>query len=702
VEIGPAELRFTAEESRHYLLELRGSGISPEDAAFLHERSEGWPAALQLAAIAFGDRPGGAERLRRFGGSIIEVADYLAAEVLERLPEDLREFLVETSILEAFCAELCEAVTGREGAADMIQRLARASLFVMPLDADGRWYRYHALFAEFLRQRLGESRAGSVPELRRRAAAWLAAHDRPDPALEHAHAAGDVALALEILDGCATRWLHEGRTTTLMRWAEALPAETLAERPALHFSLALAAVVSHRYALAQRLIEAIGDEPSRRRDLAMLGFNLVIWSDRLQDLREALSHAVSVLSPADGFAYSSMLNCVGYLGFLEGSAEMARSGLAAAKASPHHRDNEVVRTYSEGQAAMIHLVRGELRDAHEVAGAEFARLAAAGYRYGTSGAIIALVLADVLYERNEIAAARVLLDEHLDIAEDSCIPDLIVTGFLERSRIARLEGDARLADELAGRLHRTGERRGLARLAASALLEKARVALAEGRVETAAAHTEEAAAFGFWDLAPFPGTFGNDLENRDVGTRAPGALPRRGAGGDSRRGADRRRRGDGAAAPRAQAARAARAGAVAERDSAGRRCASCMRRWRPPRPRGSCASWPTSHGSWATCSSTSRARAMHAWPRSLAGSRPPAGRRSPRRVATSARPAPGACSARARAKSSRCSPTASPTRRSPASCRDRRRRSRRTCAASTKSSALIHGRKRLPSRAAAG
>src|SRR6185503_2942563 len=149
--------------------------------------------------------------------------------------------------------------------------------------------------------------------------------------------------------------------------------------------------------LAQRLIEAIGGEASRRREHAMLGFNLAIWSDRLQDLREALGHAVSVLSPADGFAYASMLNCVAYLGFLEGSAEMARSGLAAAKASAHHRDNEVVRTYSEGQAAMIHLVRGELRDAHELATAAFARLAAAGHRYGTPGAIIALVLADELY-----------------------------------------------------------------------------------------------------------------------------------------------------------------------------------------------------------------------------------------------------------------------------------------------------------------
>jgi LuxR family maltose regulon positive regulatory protein len=532
-EIGQGDLRFTPEESRRFLLEVLASGMSIEDAAFLHERSEGWPAALQLAALAFGGEPGSAGRLREFGGSLAQVADYLAAEMLTRLPEDLRDFLLKTSILDNFCAELCDEVTGQPGGAEMIARIGRANLFLVALDGDARWFRYHSLAAEFLRNRLAETQASAIPELRRRAARWLAANGRYATALEQAQGSGDAELSLAIFEQCATQWLHEGRTTTVARSAEAIPAERLATRPELHFTVALANIVSHRYAEAQRLIEAIGGDAARRRDLAMLSFNLVIWSDRLQNLREALNQAVATLSPADGFVYSSMLNCVGYLGFLEGSAEMARSGLAAAKASPSHRDNEVVRTYSEGQAAMIHLTRGELADAEQVAGAELDRLAEAGRHYGTSGAIVSTVLADALYERNDLASARVLLDEHLDIAEDTCIPDLIISAFLARSRIARIEGDLRLADELTSRLQRVGERRGLVRLVAAALLEKARVALAEGRLDTAAAHTEAAAAYPFWNLAPFNGTFGNDLENREVGRArlelfrgATGAVPR--------------------------------------------------------------------------------------------------------------------------------------------------------------------------------
>ena len=399
--------------------------------------------------------------------------------------------------------------------------MGRASLFLVSLDAERRWFRFHALAGEFLRNQARAQRGAAVPGCRR-AARWLAANGRPAAAVEHALHSGDTVLAAAIMDQCATRFLHEGRVTTLVRWSEAIPAERLAQHPALHFMAALVNVVSHRYDQAQRVIDALGERSNGQpgpalRDLVMLRFNLAIWSDRLQGLREALDQAVALYTPADGFVYASMLNCVGYLGFVEGGPEMGRTAIAAAKASPHHRDNEVVRTYSEGQAAMVHLVRGELRDARVVAEAEFDRLATAGSSYGTSGAIVAVVLANAHFERNEIAATRVLLDEHLDIAEDSCIPDLIICGFIDRARTARIEGDARLADDLVGRLQRTGEQRGLPRLVASALLEKARVALGEGRIETAVAHVGDASAKTFWGLPAFQGTFGNDLEDPGVG-----------------------------------------------------------------------------------------------------------------------------------------------------------------------------------------
>jgi LuxR family maltose regulon positive regulatory protein len=519
LEVDLDRLRFDAEETRRFLLELRGCRMAPDDVAFLHQRSEGWPAALQLAALAVGDHPEGARRLRAFGGSLAQVADYLAEEVLARLPADLRGFVLRTSILESFNAELCEEVTGVPGSAALIDRVAAASLFLQALDADRRWFRYHTLFAEFLRSRLEREDAAALPELHRRAAGWLARHDRHAAAVDHALRSGDVELAARIMDEGSTAYLHEGHVATLVRWCGAIPAEVLARHPGLHFNAALANVVTHHYAEAQRLLDAIraSQHPGERRsDLAMVRFNLVIWADRLDELRAALDEAAAVITPADGFMHPSMMNCTGYLGFLEGSDEMARSALAAAKASSHHRDNEVVRTYSEGIAAMAHLVRGELREARGIAGAELDRLAAAGRHYGTPAAIVAVVLADALYERDETTAARVLLDEHLEIAEDSCIPDLIIDAFVLRSRIARMEDDAARGDEIVGRLQRTGERRALPRLVASALIEKARVALSEGRTETATAHVREASLPALWQLPVFRGTFGNDTENPET------------------------------------------------------------------------------------------------------------------------------------------------------------------------------------------
>lgn len=515
IEVDLDRLRFDAEETRRFLVELRGCAMSAEDVAFLHERSEGWPAALQLAVLAFGDHPDGARRLRAFGGSLAQVAEYLATEVLSRLPDDLRQFVLKTCVLESFCAELCEAVTGMPDAAALIDRVARASLFLNALDAERRWFRYHPLFSEYLRGELERTQRESIPRLHRSAAQWLAQNGWHAPAVDHALHSGDPAFAASIMDGGVTQYLHEGRVATLVRWCGQVPIEVLARHPALHFGAALSNVVTHRYADAQRLVDAIGASASAR-DLAMVRFNLAIWSDRLDALRGVLQEAMSVIGPTDGFVYPSMLNCMGYLGFLEGHDDMARSALAAAKASPHHRDNEVVRSYSEVQTAMAHLVRGELREARGIASAELERLAARGSHYGTAAAIVAVVFAEALYERDELAAARVLLDEHLEVAEDSAIPDLIIAAFLSRSRIARLEGHGDAADAFAARLQRTGERRGLARVVASARFEKARVALAEGRIDTAAAHVREASAPALWASPLYRGTLGNDLENPDT------------------------------------------------------------------------------------------------------------------------------------------------------------------------------------------
>jgi LuxR family maltose regulon positive regulatory protein len=153
-EIKAADLRFTTDEAVAYLKDVMGLSLSTEDIATLEEATEGWVAALQLAALSMRDREDASAFVESFSGSNRHVLDFLAEEVLERQPEGVREFLLKTSVLERMSALLCDALTGRDDGQEMLERLERENLFVVALDDERRWYRYHNLFASFLRGRL--------------------------------------------------------------------------------------------------------------------------------------------------------------------------------------------------------------------------------------------------------------------------------------------------------------------------------------------------------------------------------------------------------------------------------------------------------------------------------------------------------------------------------------------------------------------
>jgi LuxR family maltose regulon positive regulatory protein len=153
-EIKAADLRFTTDEAAAFLKDVMGLSLSTEDIAALEEATEGWVAALQLAALSMRDREDASAFVESFSGSNRHIVDFLAEEVLERQPEGVREFLLKTSVLERMSAPLCEALTGRSDGQGMLEKLERENLFVVPLDDERVWYRYHHLFADFLRGRL--------------------------------------------------------------------------------------------------------------------------------------------------------------------------------------------------------------------------------------------------------------------------------------------------------------------------------------------------------------------------------------------------------------------------------------------------------------------------------------------------------------------------------------------------------------------
>jgi LuxR family maltose regulon positive regulatory protein len=255
VEIRSTDLRFTREEATSFLAQTIGLEISTEDIAALETRTEGWIAGLKLAALSLQGRQDISHFIQAFTGTHRFVVDYLAQEVLARQPADVQNFLLQTAILERLCGSLCEAVTGEPEGQAMLERLEEANLFLLPLDDERRWYRYHQLLAEMLRQRLQRVQPNRVVTLHQRASAWYAHHDLIRDAVHHALAATDFAQAAHLIEHTAEVMVQRGELATLRVWLEALPAELIRSRVELCLCQGWLLALSGQYVTAELLLQ---------------------------------------------------------------------------------------------------------------------------------------------------------------------------------------------------------------------------------------------------------------------------------------------------------------------------------------------------------------------------------------------------------------------------------------------------------------
>jgi LuxR family maltose regulon positive regulatory protein len=223
VEIDADQLRFSLEETRSFLDELLRLELGVQDIARLHERTEGWPAAIYLAALSLSDRPDRHDFVVRFAGDDRHIVDYLGEEVLAGLEPTVRDLLLRTSILEHVNGPLCDAVADASGSARQLDALARSNLFVVPLDDRHDWYRYHYLFRSCLNAELRLESADLIPELHRRASTWFISSGHVSDAIDHAIAGQDFAAASELL---AAHWndiISSGGLRAVEMWLMSLP-----------------------------------------------------------------------------------------------------------------------------------------------------------------------------------------------------------------------------------------------------------------------------------------------------------------------------------------------------------------------------------------------------------------------------------------------------------------------------------------------
>jgi len=256
VEIHLPELRFTTDEAAAFLDQAMGLRLTDQQVALLEERTEGWIAGLQLAALSLEQADNADRFVQGFAGSHQYILDYLVEEVLQAQPPEVERFLLRTSILGRLSGPLCNAVTGRSDGQAILESLERRNLFVVALDHGRCWYRYHHLFAEAMRERLIRDHADQVADLHALASRWYEREGLIEPAVEHALAACDWDRAVELVAVSADQIWQRGDSATLMAWRERLPDELLRSRPDLSFSIAWACLTSGRPDLAEALLQS--------------------------------------------------------------------------------------------------------------------------------------------------------------------------------------------------------------------------------------------------------------------------------------------------------------------------------------------------------------------------------------------------------------------------------------------------------------
>ncbi len=452
-ELRAADLRFTPSEAAGFLHEVMNLDLSTEEVAALDARTEGWIAGLQLAAISLQGRPDVAGFIASFAGSHHFVLDYLVEEVLQRQPDSVQAFLLRTSILDRLCGPLCDAVLLAASASgqETLEYLDRANLFIVPLDTERRWYRYHHLFADLLRQRRQQSAVSSraVDEDHLRASEWYEANGLEIEAFQHAAAGHDVERAERLIEGNGMPLYFRGALVPILRWLESLPTTLLDARPSLWVTYAQVLLssgqntgIEPKLHAAERALQDAGTD-DRTRDLvgriaSVRAF--LVWSPHQVGTIIAQSRlALEYLDPDNlPFRTAAALN-LGHAYVLLGDRSGARQALTEVTVISAASGNTIYEILGSIGLGYIEELDNQLG------------LAAVAYRHAVelaAGLPIPFVceahlgLARVHYQWNDIDAARQHGEQSFQLAQQIADTDRPVACEVLLARLALARGDA--------------------------------------------------------------------------------------------------------------------------------------------------------------------------------------------------------------------------------------------------------------------
>lgn len=453
VELRAEDLRFTYDEVAEFFNRMMKLNISAEQIGALEIRTEGWIAGLQLAAISMQKRPDTTSFISSFTGSHRFILDYLVNEVLACQPEEVQTFLLDTSLLERFTSSLCDAVTGRNDSRRMLQQLEQSNLFIVPLDHERRWYRYHHLFADLLRGRLQEQKPDQVYGFHQRACDWFEEEGLLPEAVKHAFAMKEYSRAAQLIEQAAEMQRQAGEIATLTDWLNAIPDSVRQHQPGLSLVYARALVDLAQHAAVETLIseaesvlqsDGLPDETrmsslqgqiyALRAYLAMVRFE---FDSTIELSRRAQTH---FHENEKGWRSFVALNLAGAYRFTNYSSAACQTYLEAAELSLEAGDNV--------NALTALSMRGEVLQAqgylHQSAQQFDQVLQLAGSLAVPNAPVTGYALIGLgrtRYEWNDLRASIQYVQDGIETGKKAELLDVLLRGYLVLARIRQVQGD---------------------------------------------------------------------------------------------------------------------------------------------------------------------------------------------------------------------------------------------------------------------
>jgi LuxR family maltose regulon positive regulatory protein len=507
VEVRQSDLCFTTEEATAFLNESLALDLPASEVALLGEHTEGWIAGLQLAGLSMRGRDAEsvAHFIRGFSGRHHFILDYLTDEVLKRQPAPVQEFLLRTSILERMCGPLCDLLAGQDDGTDgvehpsgqaMLEELQGANLFVVPLDDERKWYRYHHLFAQLLRARLDETRPGLAADLHRRAATWHEENGLGFGAVQHALATEDHALAAAVVERTILKldiW-SSTEITTVLGWMKALPDDVVLDRPWLRLFIARTLYVSGQWEQTDQMLQDLEDwlyehpeTPDGQRLLTLVvadraGYALV--HGEVRKGRELVRRMLARASQDEVLLDVRAAAMLGMAHMRCGEAvEAERAFSRAVHAAPVGRMGYAIAPII-CNLAEAHYVQGQLRRAWQTCERAIETGTVEGQRHATTG-FAGLLQGKILYEWNDLEAAEHCLQEGLDLLRRGGIGSHFGNLYATLAQTKQARGDREGARSTIERAVRTARGANIPRLLIHALAHQARIWLARGELALA-------------------------------------------------------------------------------------------------------------------------------------------------------------------------------------------------------------------------